>query len=103
MGWGTTFKTEIYLSRRIYRSIQELQNEINSLEDEIKRYETQLKMYAVSNPKDLVPDDVEVVPYLENLLNELLEMYSDDKKSYFQLKFLLEEAMKNPEILKNTD
>lgn len=103
MGWGTAFKTEIYISRKIFRNIQELKSDIEELEEKINQYETQLKMYAIANPKDIIPEDVEVVPYMENLMSELLEMFNEDKRSYIYMCLLLEEAEKNPELLNNTD
>ena len=57
MGWGTDFKTDIYLNRMIFNSKGELEDKIEELEKGITTCKEKLLMFASSTPKDIIPDD----------------------------------------------
>lgn len=56
MGWGTTFTSEIYLSRKYFDTVYDIEEYIKEKEEDIKAVERQLLMYASSTPKDIIPD-----------------------------------------------
>jgi hypothetical protein len=53
MGWGTTFNTEIYLNRKVFKTPYELQDTIEELKKDIENYWGQLKGLALATPKDI--------------------------------------------------
>ena len=49
MGWGTDFKTDIYLNRQVFVSKLEVDDKISELNQKIEDDKSLLKMYASSN------------------------------------------------------
>lgn len=53
MGWGTNFKTDVYLNKMTFRTILELEDAIRQEKEEIASGKELLKMYAAASPKDI--------------------------------------------------
>lgn len=61
MGWGTDFKTNVYLNRQIFKNKQEVEDAIKEKEEQIQTDTELLLMIAMANPKDLVEEDEDVL------------------------------------------
>jgi hypothetical protein len=102
MGWGTSFTSDVYLSRESFSSRYELDSKVKQIEGWINNYKQELIAYAVATPKDVMapvnednipehPFDMilrrvnEIFDTLNDLYNELnklyqLQEYLDDNK-----------------------
>ncbi len=104
MGWGTSFKAEIYLSRQVFNSKYELDERIKELEENIESAKRELTAYAVATPRDIIAEKDES-GYIQNPINEVLrktreifewmeDNYRDLNKLYQYQQYLEE----NPEV-----
>lgn len=100
MSWGIEFKADIYLSRQSYSSKGEVEDRMEELDKEINDYETELKMYAISQPRDVVPDDEDQISWINNRINEILESYRECVNDRFKLYLYLEYLNDAGEIIK---
>ena len=91
MGWGTTFKPEVYLSKMSFTTKYELDDAIKDLEEWVETRRRELCMFAASNPKDILSekvlseqDDIEewtpvdIVGNLESYINVIITDMIDD-------------------------
>ena len=89
MGWGTDFKTNVYLSRQIFKTEGELDYAIKEAEEAIQTNRELLLMMSMANPKDLIEEDEDALYATRNrvndLINDLLEQC--DKLTLLQLYF----------------
>lgn len=74
MGWGTTFTTDIYISRRHFDSLADLDDAIKEYEDSIAWIEKRLLMFAASPPGDISELQFEVEEIIENLKHDITEV-----------------------------
>lgn len=51
MGWGTSFMRDLYISRKLFRNMYELNNEIEELGQYLNNIKTKILMYAIGDPK----------------------------------------------------
>lgn len=104
MGYGTSFKAEIYLNRQIFSSKHELDIKIEEVEGYIESAKRELTAYAVATPRDIIAEKDES-GYIQNPIDEVLrktretlewmeDNYRDLNKLY-QYKQYLEE---NPDV-----
>ena len=102
MSWGIEFKADIYLSRQSYSSKDDVEDKIREIDKELNNCEAELKMYASANPKDIVPPDFveEQVNWLNNRVNETLELYQDLLVYRHQLELYLAYLNDGGEIIK---
>lgn len=92
MGWGTSFKPELYISKKIYRDLDDLNFDINEVNDFMKSLESKILMYASANPKDIVQKDCEDVIYdIHYQLSMLIEEY----REMVETKYLLTQLSEN--------
>jgi hypothetical protein len=99
MTWGTDFNTDIFLSRQSYSSKFEVEDKINELNELINNCEAQIKMYVSSTPKDITPPDFseEQINWLNNQINEHLEMYREYLLERYRLELYLEHLTQKSE------
>jgi hypothetical protein len=71
MGWGTSFKADIYLSRQVFNSKYELDEKIKEVEEYIESAKQELTALAVSTPKDVIAEKDEE-GYVQNPIDEVL-------------------------------
>lgn len=71
MGWGTSFKVDIYLSRQVFNSKYELDERVKELEGYIESAKRELTAYAVATPRDIIAEKDES-GYIQNPIDELL-------------------------------
>lgn len=70
MGFGTDFKTNVYLNRQIFRNKQEVEEAIKEKEKQIQSNTELLLMIAMANPKDLVTEDEDVLYSARNRVTD---------------------------------
>ena len=71
MGWGTSFKADVYLSRQVFSSKGELDERIKELEEYIESAKRELTAYAVATPRDIIAEKDES-GYTQNPIDEVL-------------------------------
>lgn len=100
MGWGTTFRTDIYLSKTSFSSKVELDDTIKDLEQDIERHRKEIAMYASVNPKSIIPEDwkEDSITFLYNKVRDLLEMYEEDLIRLHHFYLLQNYLEENPEV-----
>ena len=88
MGWGTSFKQEIYLNRVIFDDISDVQDAIKDKELSIADAEKRMLMFASSNIKDVVPDEWkdEPINYIHNQVSALIEEMMSDHLDLLNLR-----------------
>jgi hypothetical protein len=92
MGWGTDFKAEIYLNRRVFGSKYELEEAIKESDSLIESFKKELYMYASSNVRDIVPSEwgEESISYIKREIGVLLESLEEETILAYKLSLLLE-------------
>lgn len=88
MGWGTSFSADIYISKKLFRSQYELDDEIDSLEKEIQSNTQTLLMYCSSTPRDISSPDWEVIPEIKLRATEIIESLMDSHYELIKLTLL---------------
>lgn len=82
MGWGTTFKPTIYISRYAFENISDLDDSIDEVENDINNYKAIIKGYVCSTPKDIIPEEFKEEPVerlnnkIDSLFNDLIDLYN---------------------------
>jgi hypothetical protein len=97
MGWGTTFKPEIYLSREQFSTDGALEDEISELEKSIERTKQTIAMYVAASPKDIIPEEwkEQGVDFLKHRIDENMEMLEEDLIKLYKLRLLNEYCDEN--------
>jgi len=104
MGWGTSFKVDVYLSRQVFNSKYELDERIKEIEGYIESAKQELTAYAVATPRDIIAEKDES-GYIQNPIDEVLrktretfewmeDNYRDLNRLYQYQQFLEE----NPDV-----
>lgn len=76
MGWGITFNTNIFISKKDYnKNIYQVKDDIEELDKSISENMSMLKMYSIANIDSIVPAEWkdDSVNWLNNRINEILE------------------------------
>jgi hypothetical protein len=100
MGWGTTFKPTIYISRYAFENISDLDDSIDEVENDINNYKAIIKGYVYSTPKDIIPEEFKEEPVewlnnkIDSLFNDLIDLYNLLHKLKI-LKYHLEDSKDN--------
>lgn len=89
MGWGTSFNTGIYISRKTWNTLGELEQDIEDKERSLDMSISTLKSLVSYTPKD-VNDMQESLQIFDDYMDGLQEEYLDLYKMYM-LKELLDE------------
>ena len=102
MSWGTDFTAEIFLQGHIFYSKYELENKIKEIEILLQDYKSSIKMYAISNIRDIIPEDwkEDSVDYISSKIDELMEYYDETCMTLINLNHYLES---NPDFNKKDD
>jgi hypothetical protein len=106
MGWGTTFKTEIFLSKAQFNSMSHLEQEIEELEESIGATKQTIAMYVAASPKDIIPEEwkEQGVDFLKHRIDENMEILEEELLKLCTLRLLKEYCEENnisPENLKS--
>lgn len=104
MGWGTTFKAEIYLNRQIFQDRYELDEKVKEIEGYIESAKQELTALAVSTPKDVIAEKDES-GYPQNPIDEILrktretfEWMEENYRNLHQLYEYQQYLDENPEV-----
>lgn len=90
MGWGTCFTTNLYLSKKIFRSINEIEEEIQNLIDEIQNDKESLLIIGASSFTAISKDDEDFTLNLKNSINELVSNIGANNVELYKLNLYLE-------------
>lgn len=99
MGWGTSFKADMYISRELFRSEEEVQGKINELTEDINRIKRRLALMIAANPETFLDksEDSDPLYELDNRINGHLELFEEDLIHRYRLQLLLDN-WKNKEL-----
>jgi len=97
MSYGTDFKADIYISRKIFTSLDEVQEYRDELENDIINDKAKVLMYVSSTPKDIIPDDWkdEPIRWLQNQLIEHLTNIEENLNLLFKIDHYIEYLEEN--------
>lgn len=97
MSYGTDFKADIYISRKIFTSLDEVQEYRDELEEDIINDKAKVLMYVSSTPKDIIPDDWkdEPIRWLQDQLIELLTNIEENLNLLFKIDHYIEYLEEN--------
>ena len=92
MGWGTSFKKEIYLNREIFSSKYELEQKIEQNKIWITNIIQKLKMFVAANPRDIIDPEwkEEPINWLNNQIGDLIEVMEKISFENYQLNLYLD-------------
>lgn len=79
MGWGTTFTTEIYLSRLRFENIYQLEDKIREECEYLERIKNKLFIMVGSDMMKVIPEDSRENPisWIEEQVVELMTEYDE--------------------------
>lgn len=104
MGWGISFKEDVYISKKHFNSVFELDDEIEELKEDLVQREKEILMYVSGRPSDFIPSDWEEdgVIFLKNRVEEAFELYREDYSLLLKLLSFKQYLEENPqENIKN--
>lgn len=92
MGWGTSFKADIYLSRQIFSSKWEVEDKIEENKKWISNNISKLKMFAAANPRDIVDPEwkEEPINWLNNQIDDIMESINESSFENYRLEMYLD-------------
>lgn len=90
MGWGTDFNADIYLSRELYRSKDEIEDKIKESEKLINDFKSDIKMYIGGDAKSFKDDDESLTCWINNTVNDIFEYIETENVLNYQRRLLIE-------------
>ena len=98
MGWGIEFKTDVYLNRMQFGSMQEVEEKIEENKLGIEDAKQRIKMFVSATPNSIIPKDWEEEPinWLVNSVNGWFELIEDYTRENVLLNQYVEHLEKNP-------
>ena len=92
MGWGTEFTTDIFLNKKNYISLFEVQEQIDENNRGIESYKKKIMMFASSNMRDIVDLEWkdEPINWLYNQINELQDTIDELTIETYMLELYVE-------------
>jgi len=97
MGWGTTFNKELYINRKVFSSIYEVEDFIEDCKLYLGTLKQKLTILAAGNPKDLVGKEwkEEVATGLSHKLNDLFNEIEETYRELVSLEYYKEYLEEN--------
>lgn len=92
MGWGTSFKTDIYLNRIVFSSKYELEDKIRENEKSIEDAKKRIQMFVAASPRDIIDPEwkEEPINWLVNSTEGWFELIQDTIAENVRLNLYLE-------------
>lgn len=90
MGWGTSFNTEVYISKEILNTKDNAENFKDTLVDNIKEARTLLLMLVASSPKDITEKDEDPLWNVKIKAEDCVEEIISNTFKLTQVNMLLE-------------
>lgn len=75
MSWGTSFNRDLYISRRIFRNMYELDLEIEDLNQLLNDVKSKILMYATINPNLVNNEITNLVDSIFYEIDDLLDIF----------------------------
>ena len=91
MGWGLSFKADIYLSKETYNSEHEVEQEIEDLTESIDRCKRRIALMISANPSTFIEkgEDIDPLYDLDNKISSHLESLEENIIRRYRLQLLL--------------
>lgn len=91
MGWGLSFKADMYLSKETYNTEYEVEHEIESLTESINRCKRRIALMIAASPSTFIDkgEDIDPLYELDNRINDHLELLETDIIHKYNLQLLL--------------
>lgn len=89
MGWGTEFRTNIYLSRQVFRSEAEIEEEIISKKASLQNSKELVLMYAIGNWSE-IKDKEDDICTLQFMIDELVQDIVTTSTDIYKLELYLD-------------
>lgn len=102
MGWGTEFQTNIYLSRYIFRTKSEIEEEITSKEAFLQNTKELILMYAIGNWSE-IKDKEDDIYTLQSMIDDLVQDISTTSTEIYKLELYLDAVKEGKAKLTNNE
>lgn len=91
MGWGLSFKADIYLSKETYNTEYEVEQEIENLTESINRCKRRLALMIAANPSTFIEkgEDIDPLYDLDNKISSHFESLEENIVHSYRLQLLL--------------
>ena len=89
MSWGTDFTTNIYLSRQVFRTEGEIEEEIISKRESLQKSKELVLMYAIGNWSE-IKDKEDDIYTLQFMIDELVQDISTTSTEIYKLELYLD-------------
>jgi len=105
MGYGTSFKTEVYLNRQLFSHLLEVEDRVEDRRLQIEDAKRRLLMFASANVRDIVPDDwkEEPINWVNNHVVDLVADLIIDVRELVQLEAFVEYVKEGGSIKGDTE
>lgn len=94
MGWGTTFKVEVYLNRQVFSYRSEVKFRLKEIEDIVNTCKQDIAMLVAVTPKDYSNEENPLFE-MKTELNDTMEYLEDRLVERTRLKLYLEYLEEN--------
>ena len=91
MGWGTEFRTNIYLSRYIFRTEGEIEEVITSKKESLQKSKELVLMYAIGNWSEIKDKEDDILT-LQSIIDDLVQDISTTSTDIYKLELYLDEV-----------
>jgi hypothetical protein len=98
MGYGTQFKSNIYLSRKYFENIVDLESQIEDVKESIEYIKQGIMMYAAASPDQCFPQSEEPIWSLQVEIRESLNLLSEYITELSDMERLRAYLKENPDI-----
>lgn len=97
MSWGTTFNKELYINRKLFNSIYEVEEAIEGIRIYLGKLKQKLTILVAGNPKVLIEDEWEgeVVGWVAYKINDLFDGIDEGYRELVNLEYYKEYLEEN--------
>jgi len=105
MGFGTSFKTEVYLNRLTFSHLSEVEEKVEDRRLHIEDIKRRLLMFASANVRDIIPDDWkdEPINWVNNNVDDLLSDFVTNVRELMHLEAFLEYVKEGGDVKGDTE
>lgn len=89
MGWGTEFQTNIYLSRQVFRTEGEIEEEITIKKASLQKSKELVLMYAIGNWSEIKDKEDDILT-LQFMIDDLVQHISTTSTDIYKLELYLD-------------
>ena len=103
MGYGTSFKPDVYISKKVFNSIYDLEDQIATKKGYIEDTKQNILMYIAATPKDIFNEDIYSLESLQTHINSLFESLEETIYLVNVLEMFREHILDNDLNIKDFD